>query len=453
MSALGIIGILVSMALLIIFVYKDMTNVYVAFICAAIVCITNGLPVLDTLLGTYLGTVGGWMATGFVFAVIGSVFGTIYDQSGAAASLCNFLLEKLSRTKDHEEAIKDRNAQKKLVLMGVTCIMVVELLMTWTGISGVIVVVASIPMVKAVAKTARIPKCYLPGLIMAGSSAAMAGPGSPCIGNITASGILGTPSTSALIPGLIGSAFIFFAALFYMYFVICRGIDKGVPYEGFDNEEHTLSKPKQNFVFTLIPLLFVFVTYSLLQLELVICMVGAIVLALLLFCVVGAKEKHFSYGNTVGMLNDGIKTGAYVYFTVAALMGFASVVQATDSFQTVIGFVTSLPGHPLLIGTISVVVFTLLTASPPAAIQLALPAFIPVIESGALSATALHRVAVVSTTTFESMPYCGAVIIAVSSCGTTFRESYKHCFVVSVLITLAASFLETFILMAFPGLA
>ena len=244
--------------------------------------------------------------------------------------------------------------------------------MTWTGISGVIVVVASIPMVKAVAKTARIPKCYLPGLIMAGSSAAMAGPGSPCIGNITASGILGTPSTSALIPGLIGSAFIFFAALFYMYFVICRGIDKGVPYEGFDNEEHTLSKPKQNFVFTLIPLLFVFVTYSLLQLELVICMVGAIVLALLLFCVVGAKEKHFSYGNTVGMLNDGIKTGAYVYFTVAALMGFASVVQATDSFQTVIGFVTSLPGHPLLIGTISVVVFTLLTASPPAAIQLAL---------------------------------------------------------------------------------
>lgn len=451
MSTLGIIGILAAMALLIIFVYKGMTNVYVAFICAALVCITNDLPVLDSLLNTYLGTVGGWMKTGFVFAVIGSVFGTIYDKTGAADSLGSFLLSRLSGRKEIDVE-KDRAAQKRLIFLGVLCVMVVELLLTWTGISGIIVVVASIPLVKSIAKTARIPKCYLPGLVMAGSSAAMAGPGSPCIGNIMANIILGTPATAALIPGLIGSAFIFFAALFYLYFVICRGIERGVAYEEMDTSTSAEKKAHQNFIFTLLPLIFVFVTYSILQLELVICMFGAIILAILLFCVMD-KSKSFNYATTVNILNDGIKTGAYVYFTVAALMGFASVVQSTASFNAVIKYVSSIPGDPLIVATLSVIIFTLLTASPVAALQLGLPPFIPAIESGTLSAEALHRCAVVATTTFESMPYCGAAIIAVSSFGVTFKDSYKHCFVVSVLITLLATILEMFILVAFPGLA
>ena len=450
MSTLGIIGILAAMALLIFFVYKGMTNVYVAFICAALVCITNGLPVLDSLLNTYLGTVGGWMKTGFIFAVIGSVFGTIYDKTGAADSLGSFLLSRLAGEKGADAS--DFSNQKRLIFMGVLCVMVVELLLTWTGISGIIVVVASIPLVRSIAKTARIPRRYLPGLVMAGSSAAMAGPGAPCIGNIMANSILGTPATAALIPGLIGSAFIFFAALFYMYFVICRGIERGIIYDEIDIGAVSEKKAHQNFIFTLLPLIFVFVTYSILQLQLIICMFGAIILAIILFCVMD-KNKSFNYATTVNILNDGIKTGAYVYFTVAALMGFASVVQSTTSFNAVIQYVSSIPGDPLIIATLSVVIFTLLTASPVAALQLGLPPFMSAIESGARSAEALHRCAVVATTTFESMPYCGAAIIAVSSFGVTFKDSYKHCFVVSVLITLIATILEMLILVAFPGLA
>lgn len=451
MSAIGIIGILAAMALLIFFVYKGMTNVYVAFLCAAIVCVTNGLPILEGLLDTYLGTVGGWMKTGFVFAVIGSVFGTIYDKTGAADSLGKFLLEKLSGGRD-VDVEHDRAAQKKLILTGLLCVMVVEVLMTWTGISGIIVVMASIPLVKSIAKTARIPKRYLPGLVMFGSSVAMAGPGSPCIGNIMANVILGTPASSALIPGLIGSVFIFAASLFYMYYVINRGIDHGIAYEEIDEGAGASEKPTQNFVFTLLPLIFVFITYSLLQLELVVCMLGAIVLAILLFCVLG-RDNGFNYTTTVNMLNDGIKTGSYVYFTVAALMGFAGVVQSTASFNAIIDWIGALPGHPLVIATFGVIVFCLLTASPVASLQLGLAPFKGAIEAGTLSAAAIHRCAVVATTTFESMPYSGAAIIAVSSFGVSFKDSYKHCFVVSVLITLLATILEMLILVVFPGLA
>jgi H+/gluconate symporter-like permease len=67
--------------------------------------------------------------------------------------------------------------------------------------------------------------------------------------------------------------------------------------------------------------------------------------------------------------------------------------------------------------------------------------------------SALHRTAVFATTTFESMPYCGAAILTMQLSGVSHKEGYMPVFVVTVLIPLIATGVVTSILTIFPGLA
>ena len=113
----------------------------------------------------------------------------------------------------------------------------------------------------------------------------------------------------------------------------------------------------------------------------------------------------------------------------------------------------SMNGNPLVVGTLAVVVFVLLTTSPPATVQLGLPMVLPSVESGVLAAGAIHRTAVIATTTFECMPYTGAAIISMASAGVTFKEGYKHIAVQNIVIALFSTAITTLILILFPGLA
>ena len=137
---------------------------------------------------------------------------------------------------------------------------------------------------------------------------------------------------------------------------------------------------------------------------------------------------------------------------LASLMGFATVLQESSAFTDIMDAVAGMNGNPLVVGTLAVVVFVLLTTSPPAAVQLGLPMVLPSVESGALAAGAIHRTAVIATTTFECMPYTGAAIISMASAGVSFKEGYKHV-AVNIAISIFSTAVTTLILVLFPGLA
>src|SRR5215510_4481025 len=51
---------------------------------------------------------------------------------------------------------------------------------------------------------------------------------------------------------------------------------------------------------------------------------------------------------------------------------------------------------------------------------------------------ALHRVAVMSAGTLDSLPHNGAVVTLLAVCGVTHRDSYKDIFVVAIVGALLA---------------
>lgn len=444
--SIGLVGIIAGMLLLIILVFKGMSNIYAAPICAVLVILTNGLPALDTFLGVYLGSIANWMTVGFAFAILGAMFGKVYERTGAAEAVGEFVLGKLTSGKDV--------SQNKVILMSLIAVNLVGLLLTWTGVSGIVVVLSTIPIAFSIARAANIPRKFIPAMMMSsGASAAMAAPGSPSIGNLTASGILGTTSTAGLVPGLVSALLMVVLGIIFMYRVIVRSVEKGEIFTEIDEKrtvEEEAERKRPNFWITLLPLLVVFLIYAVFNLNITICLTAGIALAVILL---SSCLSNPSIKGIFDMLNEGVTNGTTVFFQVSSLMGFAGVVQQTEAFQKVMKIFIGIEGNPLLVATIGVVIFVLFTTSPPAALQLGLPAYLPAIESGTLSATALHRTAVIATTTFESMPYCGAAIISMGAAGVSMREGYIYCFVTTVLIPLVCTFITTGLFMLFPGLA
>ncbi|HIV33745.1 MAG TPA: hypothetical protein IAA11_00655 [Candidatus Blautia intestinigallinarum] len=445
MNMIGLLGIIVSMILLILLVYKGMSNIYVAPVCALLVMITNGLPLLSTFKESYLGGIANWMSVGFAYAVLGALFGKIYEKTGAAQTVGRYLLNKLASDQDV--------SQSRMVLLGLIVMNAVSVLLTWTGVSGIVVMMATIPIAFSIARTANIPREFIPAILMNGGTiAAQAAPGAPSIGNLTASSILGTSATAALIPGLVNMAIVIVLGIIYMHKVIMRAIRAGRTFEEMDRDtvEQNTNRQYPNFFLALIPLAVIFLFFVIFSLDITICLTAGILIAVLLLTRYlpnkGVKEVF-------GMLNDGISSGCVVFFQLASLMGFATVLQESSAFTDIMDAVAGMNGNPLVVGTLAVVVFVLLTTSPPAAVQLGLPMVLPSVESGALAAGAIHRTAVIATTTFECMPYTGAVIISMASAGVSFKEGYKHVAVCNIAISIFSTAVTTLILVLFPGLA
>lgn len=99
--------------------------------------------------------------------------------------------------------------------------------------------------------------------------------------------------------------------------------------------------------------------------------------------------------------------------------------------------------HPYMTVFVTIVLLTFLTASPPAAISMGISILLPLAEQRSITVDALHRITVIGATTFESMPYSGAAILAMKLSGVSHKDGYPPVFVCTVLIPLAATFLTS----------
>ena len=66
---------------------------------------------------------------------------------------------------------------------------------------------------------------------------------------------------------------------------------------------------------------------------------------------------------------------------------------------------------------------------------------------------AIHRVATISTQTFDTLPFQGAVIVTLGLCGLTHKEGYFPVMMTTVIWTGAAAVVAALMLTFFPGLA
>src|SRR5499433_146814 len=102
-------------------------------------------------------------------------------------------------------------------------------------------------------------------------------------------------------------------------------------------------------------------------------------------------------------MDSGANASVLPILSVASLVGFGAVVAAVPAFAVVRNWVLSIEGGPL----VSLAIATNLLAA----------------EHG-IDPALMHRIAVLSAGTLDSLPQNGAVVTLLAVCGSTHRDSY-----------------------------
>lgn len=441
-TTIGILSIIVGFALLIVLTYKGMSVMYVAPICALFVALVNRIPLLDAITGPFVGGTVGFISGLLPIFLLSILMGRVYVESGAAVNIARTLMNAFARK---------ASGKRKQTIAVYICI-AVSWAMCYGGIDTFCALFTLFPVMLTICAEANIPRKYLIGLITCGVSTAALTPGAPLVTNYTPMNILGTSSAAGLIPGLAAVLVMVLGGGIYLCKSIHRASDRG---EVFEPGNVPFAPPTEGrkyppFVVALLPLVAVVVLFNLID-NLVPALALGFVLSLVLLVPFFPKTEELGRGKLlINTLNEGGRSTAESLFMGAIVVGFAAVVQATPAYEVMVNGLLGLNIPAPLLVVIAVAILVGLTGSPPAGLAIVVPVLAGSLD---LAPEAIHRIATTAATTFDTLPFQGAILIMLSMADLKHKDGYPPVMMCTVVWTLTASLVAAILFAIFPGLA
>jgi len=472
----GLLGIIAGLAFLMFLAFRGWTILLLAPGAALIAAAFAGEPLLAHWTQTFMGAAAGFVAQFFPIFLLGALFGKLMDDSGSVRAIAEFMTERLGPSR----------AALAVVLAGA--------LVTYGGVSLFVAFFVLAPMGLALFKAGNVPRRLLPAAIALGTSTftMSALPGTPAIQNAIPMPFFGTTPFAAPGLGVVAAIVMFVFGMWWLGLAQTRARRVG---EGFEIVEkgkfarpnipaddltvRELASTAREFDpaeidrgsrTTLCPPIGV----AVLPLIIVIC-ANFIITQFILPSIDSSFLSQAKWGETslsavggiwsvslalflailvlVGLnyqrlpaLRETIDAGANAsvlpVLSVASLVGFGAVVAALPAFEAVRDWVLGIGGGPLVSLAVATNILAALTGSASGGMTIALdalgPTFMEISQATGLSPSLMHRVAVISSGTLDSLPHNGAVVTMLAVCGCTHKESYSDIVIVAVVGALIA---------------
>ena len=182
--ALSIVGLIVAIAVLMWLAYKGWNIIIYSALSTVIICLFCGINVWDGLKNSWAAGTGTYVATWLMLFAEGSIFGKIYQETGAATSIADFLAKIFG--------------EKNPVIP----ILIASYLLTMSGISSFVLIFCVYPIAIQLFAKANISKRLLPAVFCyAVWTVATVSPGSAQAPNLIPMAALGTSAMAGAIPG------------------------------------------------------------------------------------------------------------------------------------------------------------------------------------------------------------------------------------------------------------
>lgn len=463
---MGLLGILLGLGLLIWFAYRGWSVLLLAPVAAMVAALLSGQPLLAHWTQTFMGSAAGFIAQFFPMFLLGALFGKMMDDSGSVSSIAGWLTEKLGV----------RHAVLAVVLAGA--------LVTYGGVSLFVAFFVVVPMAQTLFRAAGIPGRLIPAAVSLGTSAftMSALPGTPSIQNAIPMPFFGTTPFAAPGLGLIASAIMLGFGLWWIGLKARAAKASGEGYGGsdcdlqavandplirerastardFDPAEmaHGSSAIDLPPVWkAILPLALVIVTNVVMSLvilpridadflmlpewgETSLAGVGGVWSVIVALLAGIATLLALSHGRLPALrqtMDAGANASVLPVLAVASLVGFGAVVAALPAFTAVADWVLNLGGGPLVSLAVAVNILAALTGSASGGLSIALDAlgstYMALAADLGISPDLLHRVAVISAGTLDSLPHNGAVVTLLAVCGMKHGDSYVDLAIVSI---------------------
>ena len=429
MGAIGIIGMVAAIAVLILLCYKGVNGFIASLAAAIILVVTNGMPFWETMTGTYCATMGGTIGSYIFFFCIGSALGELMKISGTAETVSNRLFNLIGAK------------------MAVIATLLISFLLAYCGINVFIIIFVLYPLAVPMFKKANISKNLMPGIFLYGAVVLMvATPGNPSALNLALSNALGTTSFSAPIMSIIVLIIAFIIGIAYLVFAAKHSRDKGDGFVATGKDSDYLAgeltgKELPSLLNSILPLLaifvlkFVLVKYMSATFAIYTALLAGIVLLI-------ALNYKYLKGKLLKGFTDGWWSSINSLVLMASLMGFAAVVNGSDAFQHFINFALVMADkfNPYISSLVCVNIFSAITGASLSGTQIFCNTLMEYFLGLGINPSALSKVIALGAMGLDTLPHCPTFIMMAAICGVTTKASYKHVFVLTVVtpIVLAA---------------
>ena len=456
---MGLIGILLGLALLVWLAYRGWSILLLAPGAALIAAAFAGGPLLAYWTQTFMDSASRFIAQFFPLFLLGALFGKLMEDSGSVLAIAQFMTERLGPAR----------AVLTVVLAGA--------FVTYGGVSLFVAFFVLVPMAQALFRTAALPNRLIPATIALGTATftMSALPGTPAIQNAIPMPFFGTTPLAAPGLGIIAAAIMLAFGLWWLgrASVAARlkgegygtaasvAIDEAVEDETvrqrattareFDPPEVRHGHPSREappIGLAALPLIVVVAVNVLMTLVILpsldvsflakeefgatsLAAVGgvwSVVTALMAAIVTVIAINWLRLPSLRETMDSGANASVLPVLSVASLVGFGAVVAAVPAFAIVRNWVLSIEGGPLVSLAVATNLLAALTGSASGGLTIALEAlgstYMRLAAQHGIDPALLHRIAVLSAGTLDSLPQNGAVVTLLAVCGSTHRESY-----------------------------
>jgi H+/gluconate symporter-like permease len=468
---MGLLGILLALGLLIGLAYRGWSVLLLAPTAALVAAAAAREPLLAHWTETFMGGAAHFLAQFFPLFLLGALFGKLMEDSGSVEVIGHFMTEKLGT----------RRAILAVTLAGA--------IVTYGGVSLFVAFFVLVPMAQTLFKVADIPRRLVPAAIALGTMTftMSALPGTPALQNAIPMPFFGTTPFAAPGLGIIAAAIMLGFGLWWLSRAEASARRAG---EGYDEAEvaHGTTTDSQfreratiasefdpaeiehggqaaaspTPLVALLPLVVVILVNLVMSLFVLprldtsflaeerwggtsLSAVGgvwAVVVALFSAILTLIALNYRRLPSLRASMDAGANASVLPALSVSSLVGFGAVIAALPAFALVRDWVLSIQGGPLVSLAIATNILAALTGSASGGLTIALDAlgetYLRLASEQGIDPALLHRVAVMSAGTLDSLPHNGAVVTLLAVCGVTHRDSYVDLFVVAIVGALLA---------------
>ncbi len=451
---LGIIGILLSLALLITLAYRGVPVLIAAPIASIVALVFSQAPLLPAYTEIFMPAMAGFIGNFFPVFLTGAIFGMLMTVTGYAKSIATSVTSLIGGK------------------AAIAATVVTSALMTYGGISLFVVAFVMYPLARELFRVADIPRRLIPATIALGifTFTMTALPGTPQVQNIIPGQFFGTGSFAGAAIGIIGSIFVIVFGMAWLEFRTRQLRKKGEHFSSVHNggEEElqngngtkqatvTLAEPT-NRVIPFLPLLTVFVVnfactlyifpamdWSYLSEEqyggitlanraalwaVLVGITAAILLILLI------NVRHFR--ELIRAVGEGAKNSMFPVFSTASEVGYGAVVASVAAFAVVRDSIFNMGANAIITSVVTVSITAGLTGSSSGGMTIALNALGDELREMAIaddiSLEVMHRLTAMASGGLDTLPHSGAVVTLLIVCGLTHKQSYKDLAVITIV--------------------
>jgi len=484
---MGLLGILVSLALLMWFAFRGWSVLLLAPAAAMVAAAFAGQPLLASWTQIFMPSAADFLAHFFPLFLLGALFGKLMNDSGSVTAIAGCMTERLGK----EHAIL------AVVLAGA--------LVTYGGVSLFVAFFVLVPMAQALFRAADIPRRLMPPAIILGTSTftMTALPGTPAIQNAIPMPFFGTTPFAAPGLGIVAAAVMLGVGLWWLWRAEASARRAGEGYGGttaiagnvppdaatdvgqmndgpmdsepararvttareFDPAEmrygHRSDAPSPVLraalplvVVILVNLIMSMIVLPRLNLSFLaedhwggtslsavagVWSVAVALAAAILALVLVNRSRLPALRES---MDAGANASVLPALSIASLVGFGAVVASLPAFTAVRDWVLTIGGGPLVSLALATNILSALTGSASGGLTIALDAlggtYMTMASQHGIDPALLHRVAVLGSGTLDILPHNGAVVSLLALCGTTHRDSYGSIVMVGIVSSLLA---------------